>query len=363
MSAAPAIRRRRRLVLAAGAALALAAVALLVLALTCGEPEIEPGRVAPPEGPPPPAATALAERARETVWYEAVGTVRPISRVTVAPQVGGSVVEVAAEVGDRVEAGALLVRLESRELEARLEQARSALAAAEAALEEARLGDERVRSLFEREASTREELERADAARKRAEADVEAARQRVRETEAARSHARLESPLAGVVAERHVDPGDLAWPGRTLLVVHDPERLRLEAAVREGLIGRVAPGAELVARLPALDLAVTATVDEVVPSADPRSRSFLVRASLPPTPGLHPGMFGRLSIPAGEREVVRVPAEAIARVGQLETALVEVGGRWTRRHVTTGRGEGGRVEVLSGLTGGERVGLPAGAER
>ena len=73
--------------------------------------------------------------------------------------------------------------------------------------------------------------------------------------------------------------------------------------------------------------------------------------------GARPGMFARLRIPAGEREVVLAPIEAIARVGQLASVIVEDRGEWKRRLVTLGgTPENGLVEVLSGLAGGERIG-------
>ena len=102
----------------------------------------------------------------------------------------------------------------------------------------------------------------------------------------------------------------------------------------------------------------------MIPAADPLSRTFTVRADLPRTEGVYPGMFGRLRIPLGEREAVRVPAAAVKRVGQLETVVVRTdgeveGARWERRLVTTGAtGDDGWVEALSGLVGGETVGLP-----
>jgi hypothetical protein len=70
-------------------------------------------------------------------------------------------------------------------------------------------------------------------------------------------------------------------------------------------------------------------------------------------------MFGRLRLPVGQRQVVRIPAAAVVRVGQLETVLLEWEGRWERRLVTTGNALAeGAVEVLSGLAGGETIGLP-----
>ena len=70
--------------------------------------------------------------------------------------------------------------------------------------------------------------------------------------------------------------------------------------------------------------------------------------------------FGRLRIPLGTREAVRVPAGAVQRVGQLDTVVVRDGDRFERRLVSTGAvGDDGGVEILTGLAGGETVGLPA----
>jgi multidrug efflux pump subunit AcrA (membrane-fusion protein) len=105
---------------------------------------------------------------------------------------------------------------------------------------------------------------------------------------------------------------------------------------------------------------VQGTVAEVLPSADPQSRTFEVRVNFDPPPGVYPGMFGRLRLPVGQREVVHVPAAAIDRTGQLETVLVQRDGAWARRLVTTGGTlPDGSIEVLSGLGGGETIGLPA----
>jgi RND family efflux transporter MFP subunit len=178
--------------------------------------------------------------------------------------------------------------------------------------------------------------------------------------EVALGHARIASPITGVVSERAVEPGDLAWPGRTLLVILDPETLRLEARVREALIATVTMGQAYEVGVPAANVTTRGTVAEVVPSADPVSRSFTVRLDLDRAAGLHPGMFGRMRLRVGARAAVSVPRAAVVRVGQLETVVVEEDGRWLRRLVTTGvELDDGRVEVLSGLAGGERVGLPA----
>mgnify|MGYP001828066991 CR=1 FL=1 len=176
--------------------------------------------------------------------------------------------------------------------------------------------------------------------------------------EVALEHTSVSVPMDGVVAERAVEAGDLAWPGRTLFTVLDPSALRLEARVRVGLIARIQPGDQLEVDLPGAGLRLPGRVAEILPAADARSRTFEVRVEFDAAEGVLPGMFGRLRIPVGTREVVRVPVGAIVRVGQLEMIRVETDGRFERRLVTTGTGfDDGTVEVLSGLAGGETVGL------
>ncbi|MFO0980941.1 MAG: hypothetical protein U1E76_04180 [Planctomycetota bacterium] len=116
--------------------------------------------------------------------------------------------------------------------------------------------------------------------------------------------------------------------------------------------------------LPAVAARVSGTIAEIIPSGDPTSRTFEVRVDLGDLAGVYPGMFGRLRLPTGSREIVRLPAAAVVRVGQLETVLVMAGERWTRQLVTTGaRDAADRIEVLSGLQGGETVGLPPAVAR
>jgi HlyD family secretion protein len=293
---------------------------------------VHPGRLPAPPGLPPPTATATAVRGELPVVEEAVGTVESRRRVDVAAQVTARVVSLGARVGDTVKAGTPLIVLDDAEFAARFARARAQY--------------ERVKGFLAHQAATPEQMEGAEAEYLQAKAAVE--------------HTRIPAPIDGVVAEQRIEPGDLASPGRPLLVVLDPDTLRLQARVREGLIAQIVPGTPVEVALPAARTVVPGTVAEVLPSADPQSRTFEVRVNFDTVPGVHPGMFGRLRLAVGRRDVVRVPAAAITRVGQLETVLLQLDGSWGRRLVTTGTvSADGWVEVLSGLEGGETVGLPA----
>lgn len=319
--------------------------------------KIEPGKEAPPPSLPAPANTDTTRVLSVPVWYEAVGTVRSRVEAKVSPQVTGRVTSVRVEEGTLVREGDLICTLANDEFSARLEQARSGVEAARAMQEQSTLNHARMRRLFDQQAATREQLEAADALKKQADAGLEAAQQKLEEAKVALGYTRITSPLTGVLARREVDPGDLAWPGKTLVVVHDAQNLRLEASVREGLISGVRSGQEVEVSITALGRSVEAPVEEIVPSADPISRSFVVKAKLPRIEGLYPGMFGKLRLRVGERQAITVRSGAVTSVGQLSTVLLRQGDRWVRRYVTTGETRDGVTEILSGLAADQTVGL------
>lgn len=291
---------------------------------------VHPGRAPEPASLPAPAHTVTAERVSVPIIEEAVGTVRSVREVIVAAQVTARVVAVRAQVGDRVTMGSPLVVLDDGDFVARFARAKAQY--------------DRVKGFLAHQAATAEQMEAAEAEYQQAKAGIE--------------HTRIAAPVDGVVAERHVEPGDLAVPGRPLLLVLDPAALRLEAQIREGLIALITPGATVDVAVPAAGTTLRGTVAEILPSADPRSRTFEVRINLAAQPGIYPGMFGRLRLPVGTREVVRAPAAAVEHVGQLETVVLRTDDGWQRRLVTTGAAlSGDAVEVLSGLAGGETLGL------
>ena len=258
--------------------------------------------------------------------------------------------------GDYVEAGQLLLELEKTDLIARARQAGDQVASVEARLVEARQNLTRAEELHQRGliAIADRDAARADAAS--LEADLSSARQALEEAESAASFAEIRSPIDGRVVDRFAEPGDTASPGVKLLSLYNPFSLWVEARVREQLALSLEMGRELKVEIPALDKALTAKIEEIVPAADPGSRSFLVKAILPSERNLLPGMYARLRVPAGERARLLIPADRVARVGQLDVVWVAENGRVLRRFVRLGRESGdGLVEITAGLAEGEGV--------
>lgn len=362
-----------------------AAVLLVLMAYMSGI--LVPSRVGPETRvPDPPEAPSHGGtcRARPEIITEverAVGTVRPRTETSIEAQVTARILEVKVRPGDEVEKGDILIVLDAGQFQARLDQARQAVLSAqarklqadqavhsaEAVLAEAEAAYNRTRNYFENEAATEQDMERARSNFLQARSGVEHSRQVLQESEAgvrqaekaveeariALSYTRILTPESGRVAKRTAEPGDMAWPGKTLMVLHTRGAFRLESLVREGLIDRIRVGNQMQVYFDALDETFEGLVDEVVPTADPVTRTFLVKVDLPRLEGLYPGMFGRLLVPVGDRRIVTVPLEALIRVGQLEMVNVRAGDRWERVFIKTGRIIGDRVEVLAGLEGSE----------
>ncbi len=377
-----AIKTAMFIVLAAGGFLAAA----FTFDFFAGEP-VAPGIVTAGEATKvlEPEGTTEAEVRNIREWYEAVGTIRPRTEVEIEAQVMAQVIEVKVKPGDRVEKGGLLLVLDDRQPNSKLDQAKESLksaisnknqarqsvASAEAAFAQAEADYRRFQTYYESQAATERQLEQARSAFLQAEAGlkmakealngadagIEQARQVVGESEIALGYTRLLSPESGEVLKRLAEPGDLALPGKTLLVLQTTGGLRLECHVREGLIGHVSIGDSLPVEIMALDERIDSTVEEIVPYADPQTRTFMVKAALENKPGLFPGMFGKLLIPVREHSAVLVPLKAIRKVGQLEMVAVKTKDGWQSRYIKTGKAIDEKVEVLSGLSGNETIAL------
>lgn len=319
-------------------------------------------KIAVDSGAAKPAATdervITVEITREPLIEQAAGTVRAKVETVISPLITATVASVAVRSGDAVKKGSVVARLDSRELQARVDQAHQAVVVAAATLARVEKDFERDRSIYKADpgAISKAELDRSQAALRTAQAELLRARRLEDESRTALSYSTLAAPITGRVVERYADPGDTARQGQALLRMYDPDTLRLEASVRESVASRLVKDQRLVVRIDALDKEYAAVVDEIVPSADPGSRSFLVRVGLTDSSGLYPGMFGRLLIPIGQSEKIYIPEDAVTRVGQLDFVMVKTDRGAVRRYVRIGATVSQkRVEIISGLTAGEQI--------
>lgn len=303
--------------------------------------KVEPGPTAPAPKAAADLPTEVVEVVRVPVTREVVGSIAAEHETTVAAQLLGRVAEVHAAAGQHVAAGDLLVRLDAAEHRARLDQA-------EAALRQAQDHHDRTERQQRAGAASESQLVQARS-------DLEAARARVAEARTIIGYTELRAPGAGTVIDRACEVGDTVTPGRPLVRLYD--RLQLAAIVPESLRAHLRLGQTVRVRVDALgEGECEGTVSEIVPEAQALSRAFRVEVTGPCPPGLIPGMFGRMRVPLGEREELRVPATAVRRVGQVPVVFrVLPDGTLLRQFVRTGQPAGDRVVIVSGLAAGDRI--------
>ena len=292
------------------------------------------------------------------------GVVEAVRQAALAAQTSGRVAEVAHDVGDRVGAGTVLVRLSAVEQQSGVEAARAALDASQAAAREAEGDYRRHRELAAGQYVSRSQLERARAARDSAVAARDAARARLASAGQAADYTVVRAPYDGIVASRDVEPGESVAPGQPLATVFSPDALRIEVVLPQAVAEPLR--ADPRARVRLRD-GRTVDAGEVVvfPAADAATHSVRVRVLLPALePAPVPGSTAKVVFPAAAAPAQpRIPAGAIVRRGEVVAAYVLADGRLSLRQLRLGQATPDGVEVIAGLAPGETVALDPVAAR
>jgi RND family efflux transporter MFP subunit len=301
---------------------------------------------APTFAQPAPVRTLELRNVQLSLPAEAV--LEATRQATVATQVSGRIVEVLVEAGQRVKAGQLLMRIDARE-------ATESAAAARAQLVQAEANYQRTENLFKQKFVSQAALDKAEADLKSAHAQAAAAG-------AGASHAAVTAPLAGIVAVRHVELGELAAPGLPLVTVFDPKGLRAIASVPQFKLKDAQRAKFAKVEFPESRRWLDGTRIEILPTVDARSHTATARVYLPDDPealqGIVPGMAARVHFVIGTAQKLTVPPAAILRRGEISAVYVLGKGQPTLRQVRLGEPVAdGEIEILSGLAAGEQVSL------
>jgi RND family efflux transporter MFP subunit len=350
----------------------------------CGEAPKEKA-AAPPANPVAVSTVAAGTETWPSI-YEATGTVRARASAAVSAKLMGYVRDVKVQTGDRVREGQSLITLDTRDLDVSFQRAAAAreevrtsmpeadhaIAAAKANLDLAQVTFSRMQDLFQKKSISNQEFDESSARLKAAQASYEMAKARraqldsklaeadqgVRSTEVTRTYADVRAPFNGIVTAKNVEPGTLAMPGTPLLTIEREGAYRLEASVDESHLAAIRVGQPVSVTLDGVDHSIDARVSEIVPAVDASSRTYIVKIDLPAVASLRSGVFGRASFQLGRRSTLTIPAAAVVEHGQLQTVMAVEDGIARTRIVTTGSRQQERVEVLSGLSAGEKIIFP-----
>lgn len=334
----------------------------LLLGLLTGCGDITPGRT---DSEPAPikglgVMTLGSEALPASQMF--VGTVESLDRGVIAARIDGRVGTIAVRAGDRVAAGALLLTIADTPAGAHLSEVESAREAANARQQLAEQTLERYRRLRAGEAVTPLEFDRVASEAEQARSALQAADAAVRQARTTAGYTRVTAPFAGRIVRRDVEVGSTVLPGTPLLVIDRSGGWQMRFDCPETLAGQIVAGSTLEVEIPSLHSTFPATVVEIQPAADPASRSFRAKASLPDDPRLAAGLFARAAHAAAASDTLLLPAAAVVTRGQLTGVFVVEENRLHLRMIRTGRTLGDRVEVLAGLSAGEAV-VVNGTER
>lgn len=329
----------------------------------------EPQLVDLVEAKPVRSGEPLTLPGQTAAWYTA----------TIYSRVNGYVGKWLVDIGDHVRRGQLLATIETPELDAELAAARAQLQASEAQVvartseaEFARTTNERWRdspqgvvSEQEREAK-RADYESSVARLKAAGAQVVLDRARVDQYAALAEFKRVVAPFGGVIAERHIDIGNLVTAGSTtattalyVMTQNDPIRVFVDVPqnVATELMGATQK-AEILTEPPG-NLRVAATVARTAGAINPQARTLRVEVDVPNTPQrLMPGMYVKVAFSLAPKGLVQVPAAVLAfRSDGPQVAKVDATGRIHFSKVMIARDDGNVVELASGAAPGDRLAL------
>ncbi|HLG13440.1 MAG TPA: efflux RND transporter periplasmic adaptor subunit [Blastocatellia bacterium] len=344
----------------------------------------------------------------------ATGYVVADRKAAVSPKISGRLEYLAVDTGSRVKPGEIIARLEHRDLDAQLadargslasfqaaqtqteaeiEQARAALMQAQANRQKSNLNLARQSKLFEQGVGAKADYDNAiaqarvdEAQVKTAEAQIAAfqaklnsaaaqirsAEARIQVIEAQLEYTNIRSPFEGLVISKDAEVGETVAPAifggsstrGSVVTIVDPNTLEVEADINESSIGKIAPGVPAEVSLDALPgEKLPADVRKIVPTADRQKATVKVKVRFKSIdPRILPDMSAKITFlekrdPGAKLETARVtvPKSAIQQRDGRPIVLILIDDRVKQQSVTPGSEFGDRVEIKQGLAGGEVV--------
>lgn len=287
------------------------------------------------------------------------GMVESDNQANLSTIVMGTVTNVAVEVGERVKKGDVLIRIKDDQILAQKSQLEASMVQAKANLENTEKNYNRIKNLYAEESATSKELDDISTMYEIAKANMDALKARMNEVNEMLAYTTIRAPFDGIIARKFVAEGDMAAPGHPLVAVSDPGQIKITANVPEQWIGKIAEGDKVNISIESAGVEnATATLIAVSEAGDPMSRQFAVEAKLDDeaiSNKIKTGMFAQIGMNLGADETLLIPISALTYRGQLTGVYtLSDDNKAVLRWLRLGDKSGDKVEVLSGLTAGER---------
>ncbi|ADR19605.1 efflux RND transporter periplasmic adaptor subunit [Calditerrivibrio nitroreducens] len=337
---------------------------------------------------------AVVSNVQVPVLREFSGTVSSEEMVSLSPKVMGYITRINYTEGSSFKKGAVLVEISSPEIHEKLKFADAAVAEADNAISQGEVGlkvaqdqlrqaqaqyelaektYKRYKSLLASESISKQEFDQVEAQYKvalegknAAERAVRLAEERINQAKTKKNQAiagkneasayvgytRIVAPFDGVVLEKLIDVGNLAAPGQPIIKIGSNKNV-IYTYVSESMFQKVKVGDQLDVKIDSMGKEFKSKVLEIAPNIDPATRNFKVKLSADKSVPV--GVYVNVYVNDGMRDAIYVPKTAVVKRGQVEAVLVNLNGKADMRIVKTGIEKDGKVEILSGLSGGEKI--------
>ncbi len=287
-------------------------------------------------------------------YLEATGTVKAKIISVITSKVMGTITSVNVKDGDGVLEGQVLLTIYDQDASERVRQAEKNLDAARLNMSLSDATYMRYKALYDEKALSQQEMDQITTEKELAKANYERAIAAVGEAKVMRSFYTVTSPISGIVSSKKVDVGTTAMPGMPLLNVENTSSFELDANVDSKYSQDLKVGSNVGVKVESLP-EIQGKISEIVPSVDPMSRSFVVKIELG-SGNLRSGMYGKAYFNIGTKKAISIPESALVRKGGLVGVyVVDDKGLVSYRMVKLGEKYGKNVEILSGLSNGEKI--------
>ena len=308
---------------------------------------------------PAPIAIAVAAAHQQSLdrTAEVQGALFPREQAVMSSEVEGRVAEVVADFGDKVIAGQVMLKINPREYELRVQTAQAALDQERAKLANSTARYNRARTLKESESISAEQFDQIASQLRVDQADTESANEAVAMARKKLGDTDIKAPFSGSVQKRMVSLGEYVSPGKEIyeLIATDPIKLRCPMPERFVPLARVGMPVKL-----AIDAnqgtSYTGKITRIAPALDESSRTLLIEAEVAnPDGALKPGFFAHVTMDLGHDRALFVPTAAVLRYAGVARVFVVEQGVARAREVTTGSVVGENTEITGGLKEGDHV--------
>lgn len=292
--------------------------------------------------------------------YSVEGLVEATRQSTVSAQISGRIKEINFDVGDRVNKGQVILRIDEHETVQALAGSQARVMQAQATMHNAKATYERSKQLFAQQFISQAALDKAQADYQVALAQAAASEAGVGQASIAHGYTAVIAPYGGVVAARLVELGEMVTPGKPLMTGFDPAGMRVVVSVPQYKLSEIGLHPKVMVEALSLNRWIKAASTTVQPIADARTHSTQVRVYLPANEaGIYPGMFVRAHFVVGKADKLVIPVSAVLRRSEVVAVyVVDAKGGVKLRQVRLGEMTvDGAVEVLAGLNPGEKVAL------